>query len=207
MTSVIIVNTTDIVITSLIETKNTPSRRPERTFCACTVSDVARPCGLDGTLRTRRLQGPVLVRSKKLEAPERRRYMRPELLANAFASEATRWSTRTLTWLLLRALLLKEPATVVDTVPMPTLSPPRSPIRARDEMRCASSSLHVGAYERMARITCEPPVAGKEPRGVCMCIDLVSSSSIDDTVTIFSESDVLTWSIPTVRPVTTVSTL
>ena len=124
--------------------------------------------------------------------------MRPELLANAFASEATRWSTRTLTWLLLRALLLKEPATVVDTVPMPTLSPLRSPIRPRDEM-CL---FIVGACERMARCTCEPPVAGKEPRGVCMCIDLVSSSSIDDTKTVFSESDVLTWSIPTVRPVT-----
>ena len=123
--------------------------------------------------------------------------MRPELLANAFASEATRWSTRTLTWLLLRALLLKEPATVVDTVPMPTLSPLRSPIRPRDEM-CL---FIVGACERMARCTCEPPVAGKEPRGVCMCIDLVSSSSIDDTKTVFSESDVLTWSIPTVRPV------
>ena len=74
--------------------------------------------------------------------------MRPELLANAFASEATRWSTRTLTWLLLRALLLKEPATVVDTVPMPTLSPLRSPIRPRDEM-CL---FIVGACERMARL-------------------------------------------------------
>ena len=30
----------------------------------------------------------------------------------------------------------------------------------------------------------------------------LSSSSIDDTKTVFSESDVLTWSIPTVRPVT-----
>ena len=31
-------------------------------------------------------------------------------------------------------LVNKKRAAVVDTVPMPTLSPPRSPIRARDEM-------------------------------------------------------------------------
>ena len=51
-----------------------------------------------------------------------------------------------MTRLLLRALPLKKRATVVDTVPIPTLSPPRSPIRARDEM-CL---FIVGACERTA---------------------------------------------------------
>ena len=113
--------------------------------------------------------------------------MRPQLLVNAIASEATGWSTRTLTWLLLRALPLKKRATVIDTVLMPTLSPPRSPIRALDEM-CL---FILGACERTARCTCEPAVAGKELRDVCMCIDLVFSYSIDATNCLFTESDAL----------------
>ena len=87
--------------------------------------------------------------------------MRPELLANAFASEATRWSTRTLTWLLLRALLLKEPATVVDTVPMPTLSPLRSPIRPRDEM-CLFASLALAREWHAARVSHQWQVKSRE---------------------------------------------
>ena len=58
----------------------------ERAFAhvpSAAVSDVARPCGLDGSLRTRRAQGPVLVRSKTCEALERERYMRPALIVNA----------------------------------------------------------------------------------------------------------------------------
>eukprot|EP00966_Prymnesium_polylepis_P229045 5300649-Prymnesium_polylepis.1 len=55
----------------------------------------------------------------------------------------------------LRASPLKKCATVVDTVPKPTLSPPRSPIRARDEM-CL---FILGARERIACCTCEPAVA------------------------------------------------
>ena len=82
-----------------------------------------------------------------------------------------------MTWLVLRALLLKERATVVGVVPMPTLSPPRSPIRARDEM-CL---FILGACERTARCTCQPAVAGKDLKGVCMCIDLVFSYSIEAT--------------------------
>ena len=41
------------------------------------VSDVGRPCGLDGWIATRRRYPPVFVRSKKLEASELSRYMRP----------------------------------------------------------------------------------------------------------------------------------
>ena len=55
---------------------------------AAAVSDVARPCRLDGCSRTCRLRAPVLVRSRTREALERERYMRPELLVNAIASEA-----------------------------------------------------------------------------------------------------------------------
>ena len=109
--------------------------------------------------------------------------MRP----NATTREASRWPTRTLTRLLLRALVLKEHATVVDAVSMPTLSPPRSPIRARDEM-CL---FIVGACERTACCTCQPAVACKDLRGVCMCIDLVFSYSIDATNCLFAESDAL----------------
>ena len=36
-------------------------------------------------------------------------------------------------------------------------------------------------------------------------IDLVSSSSIDDTLKVFSESDVLTWSISTAAPLALLS--
>ena len=149
--------------------------------------DVACSCGLDGWIATRRGYPPVLVRSEKLEAVELSRYMRPQLIVNAIASEATGWLTRTLTWLLLRALPLKKRATVVDAVLMPTLSPPRSPIRARDEM-CL---FILGVCERTARCTCESAAAGKDLRGVCMCIDLVFSYSIDATNCLFNESDAL----------------
>ena len=93
----------------------------------------------------------------------------------------------TLTRLLRRGSPLKERATVVDAALTPTLSPPRSPIRARDEM-CL---FILGACKGIARCTCQPAVAGKELRDVCMCIDLVFSYSIDATNCLFTESDAL----------------
>ena len=79
--------------------------------------------------------------------------------------------------------LFKRRCTVVDTVSMPTLSSLRSsPIRARDEM----SLLILGAQFETASCTCEPAVTCKELRGVCRLTDLVSSSSIDSTVAIFT---------------------
>ena len=42
----------------------------------------ARPCRLDGSLRTRRAQGPVLVRCKTREALKHSRYLRAALLVN-----------------------------------------------------------------------------------------------------------------------------
>ena len=120
---------------------------------AAAVSDVARPCGLDGHLHTRHAQVPVLVRSRTRVALERERYMRPKLLVNALASETRSWPTRTLTWLLLRALPLKERATVVDTVPIPTLSPPRAARSARATRYCASSSSAFKTKRRPARVS------------------------------------------------------
>ena len=66
-----------------------------------------------------------------------------------------------------------------------SLATRRSPIRARDEM-CL---FILGAREKTAHCTCEPAVAGKDLRGVCMCIDLVFSYSIDATNCLFAESD------------------
>ena len=127
----------DAKVGDLAETFLEPRDARSRSFAhvpAAAASDVACSCGLDGHIATRRGYVPVKIRSEKLEASELSRYMRPQLIVNAITSEARCWLTRTLTWLLLRALLLKERATVVDTVPMPTLSPSRSPIRARVEM-------------------------------------------------------------------------
>ena len=47
--------------------------------------------------------------------------------------EAAGWPSRSLSWLFLRELPLKERFTVVDTASKPTLSPLRTPRRARDE--------------------------------------------------------------------------
>ena len=68
------------------------SRWPRDALDACTqrvdASDVARPCGLDEDIATMRGYVFVKVRSKTREALDVRRYMRPALLVNAFASEA-----------------------------------------------------------------------------------------------------------------------
>ena len=47
--------------------------------------------------------------------------------------EAAGWPSRSLSWLFLREPPLKERFTVVDTASKPTLSPLRTPRRARDE--------------------------------------------------------------------------
>ena len=67
-----------------------------------------------------------------------------------------------------------------------SLAAPQPDPRARRDV-----PLFILACERTARCTCEPAVAGKELRGVCMCIDLVFSYSIDATNCLFTESDAL----------------
>ena len=73
---------------------------------------------------------------------------------------------------------------VVDTVPKRSSTALYSPIRARDQ-KCL---LGVSAREETACSTCEPPVTGKSVGRVYRLIDLVSSSSIDDTLSVFAES-------------------
>ena len=145
-----------------------------------TSPDHADWTGARATHRATCCEHPSRSEAKRVEAFELSRYMRPNIHANA---PTVRSGLRTLTWLLLRALPLKELATVVDTVLMPTLSPPRSPIRALDEM-CL---FILDACEKMARCTCEPVVAGKDLRGVCTRIDLVFSYSIDATNCLFTD--------------------
>ena len=79
---------------------------------------------------------------------------------------------------------LSERCTVVDTVPKRSSTALYSPIRARDQ-KCL---LGVSAREETACSTCEPPVTGKSVGRVYRLIDLVSSSSIDDTLSVFAES-------------------
>ena len=79
---------------------------------------------------------------------------------------------------------LSERYTAVDTVPKRSSTALYSPIRARDQ-KCL---LGVSAREETACSTCEPPVTGKSVGRVYRLIDLVSSSSIDDTLSVFAES-------------------
>ncbi len=91
---------------------------------------------------------------------------------------------------------LSERCTVVDTVPKRSSTALYSPIRARDQ-KCL---LGVSAREETACSTCEPPVTGKSVGRVYRLIDLVSSSSIDDTLSVFAESVFLERSFSTAGP-------
>ena len=93
---------------------------------------------------------------------------------------------------------LSERCTVVDTVPKRSSTALYSPIRARDQ-KCL---LGVSAREETACSTCEPPVTGKSVGRVYRLIDLVSSSSIDDTLSVFAESVFLERSFSTAGPPT-----
>ena len=66
-------------------------------------------------------------------------------------------------------------------------TPPRSPIRARGQ-KCL---LGDDAREESASDTCQPPVTSKLHGRADKLIDLVSSSSIEDTLSVFNETDVL----------------
>ena len=66
-------------------------------------------------------------------------------------------------------------------------TPPRSPIRAR-ATKCL---LGDDARKEIASDTCEPPVTSKSCGRVYKLIDLVSSSSIEDTLSVFNEHGVL----------------
>ena len=86
-----------------------------------------------------------------------------------------------------RASALSKRCTVVDTVSEQYRTPPRSPIRARGQ-KCMLSD---DARDESVSGACVP-TAGMKARGRAnTLIDLVSSSSIDGTVNVFTESVVL----------------
>ena len=108
------------------------------------------------------------------------------------------WSTRTLSWLILGESSSKERFAVVDAVPTPTPTPLLDAIRARAEICVLRTTLSA----EMACGVCAANVRCLELERVCMRIDLVLSSSIDHTVSFYDDSDVLTPSLFSTRPLT-----
>ena len=85
---------------------------------------------------------------------------------------------------------------MVDSVPTPTPTPLLDAIRARAEIWVLRAMLSA----EMACGACTANVRCLELERVCMCIDLVLSSSIDHTVSFYDDSDVLTPSLSLVAP-------
>ena len=111
-----------------------------------------------------------------------------EAAAGTVAWRRAAWSTRTLSWLILGAPSSKRRFAVVDAVPTPTPTPLRDAIRARAEICVLRTTLSA----EMACGACAANVRCLELDRVCMCTDLVLSSSIDHTVSFYDDSDVLT---------------
>ena len=111
---------------------------------------------------------------------------------------AAAWSSWTLSLLFLRDSPFKKRFTVVDAASKPTLKQLGYSMRARAEM-CL---LLARARRESACDRCALTAFCWELRGDCRLIDLVSSSSLDDTASLLAESDVLTWSISTAGPAT-----
>ena len=84
---------------------------------------------------------------------------------------------------------LGERYSVLDTVSKRARTPLRSPICVHGQ-KCL---LVDNARDEIASDMCESSVTSKSHGRVCKLIDLVLSSSIDDTVRLFTESVVLTW--------------
>ena len=101
-----------------------------------------------------------------------------------------------LTPLLLRASLFKERSSMLDTVSKATPTPLRSRARVHPEMSC----LRVRLPEKVSVCLCEPAAEMCELIDDCTFIDLVSSSTIDDTYSVLAQSDALTWLLFSVAP-------
>ena len=97
-----------------------------------------------------------------------------------------------------RVTALSERYTVIDTVSKRARTPLHSPIRARDQ-KCPSGG---GARREIDCCSCEPTVTSKSHGHADRLIDLVLSSSTDDTVRVFTESVVLTSSLFPSAPLT-----
>ena len=95
-----------------------------------------------------------------------------------------------------RTTAVRERCTVVDTVSMRARTPLHSPIRARDQ-KCLPGG---GARREIDCCSCEPTVTSKSHGHADRLIDLVLSSSTDDTVRVFTETVVLTSSLSTAAP-------
>ena len=152
---------------------------------------------LHGSSRTCRERGPVKTACESEQTLSVQRYMRLKNCETRSISKGGRWPCWIRFRLLPRPTALGERCSVLDTVSKRARTPPRSPIRAR----AGKCVLSVDAREKSASDTCEPPVTSKSRGRVYKLIDLVSSSSIDDTVRAFAVPVVLTWPLfPTGPP-------
>ena len=147
---------------------------------------------LHGTLRTTRAEGPVKTACESEQTLSVQRYMRRKNSDSFLTREAAGVKTR----LFSRATASRERCTAVDAVSMRARTPPRSPIRAR-ATKCL---LGDDASREIACDACEPTATSKSYKCANTLIDLVSSSSIDDTVSVLTESVVLTSTFLSTRP-------
>ena len=141
---------------------------------------------------TRKLLVRAMVKTAfaYLQSCERERGPRPEQRRQRLHIGAAGGSTRTLARLFPRASPLGERCPVVDTVPKAIRTPPRVPLAAR---ALKSHLFHRCRLEETASGALLLTERGVESCEVCIIygrIDLVSSSSIDHTANVFSESDV-----------------
>ena len=91
---------------------------------------------------------------------------------------------------------LGERCSVLDTVSKRARTPHRSPICVRGQ-KCL---LVDNARNEMASDMCESSVTSKSHGRVCKLIDLVLSSSIEDTVRVVDETDALRSSFFSLDP-------
>ena len=87
----------------------------------------------DSGTHTVRVRAAIFTERQSEQRLENERCIRSKHKRQPGECEAAGWPSRSLSWLFLRELPLKERFTVVDTASKPTLSPLRTPRRARDE--------------------------------------------------------------------------
>ena len=161
-------------------------------LCACTsharvLAPFPSPSSRAHTRESRacapRAHVPVKTACESEKALSVQRYMRRKNSDSFLTREAAGVKTR----LFSRATASRERCTVVDTVSMRARTPPHSLIRARAR-KCL---LGDDAREESVSGACEPTTTRKSHGRANTLIDLVLSSSIDDTVNVFTESFVL----------------
>ena len=149
---------------------------------------------LHGYMRASRAHVPVKTACESEQTLSVQRYQRRKNSDSFLTREAAGVKTR----LFSRATASRERCTAVDAVSMRARTPPRSPIRAR-ATKCL---LGDDASREIACDACEPTATSKSYKRANTLIDLVSSSSIDDTVSVLTESVVLTSTFLSTRPLT-----